>query len=116
MTKAKQAPYFSPCRNCGKHGHIVYADDELESAEFETISDGLGKLAALVAAEKISWDESLEVKLQIEESKLKSESRAADENAYAVWLITQDALEQQAFEDSDDSKESVARRKGRVVH
>ena len=116
MNVAKKAPYFSHCGSRGERGCIVYADGTMKTGEFETIPDGLAALAALVASRKISWDESLDVKLQIEESKLKSESQAADEYAYAVWLMTHDALERQMFEESDDRRESAARRKGRVTH
>lgn len=114
MIKAKQASYFLLCKDCGKHGHIVYANGKKKSSEFSTISKGLDQLTALVVAREISWDDSLEIEGQIRTSDLLLEDR--DMDAYTEWLVASDAAEQRMFEESDDQRESVARRKGRTLN
>lgn len=86
MDIIKRASYFSPCGECGLHGHIVCTDD-VESVEFGTVSKGLEILAALVFEGKIAKDEALEVKHQIEESKLESRNTETDETMEVLLKI-----------------------------
>lgn len=83
MDIIKRASYFSLCEKCGLHGHIVCTDDA-ESTEFGTISKGLKILAALVLGGRIAKDEALEVRHQIEESKLELRNSETDETMAAL--------------------------------
>jgi hypothetical protein len=79
----KQASYFSPCKECGLHGHIVYADGA-KSVEFGTVSKGLKVLNTLVLEGKNSKDRAPEVRRQIQASELESKNAETDEAMEAL--------------------------------
>lgn len=101
MNTAKRASYFSLCEGCGGHGHIVCSDDGTESAEFATISKGLQELTALTLSEKISWDEALEVRRQIEASGLEPRNQVMDD--CLEWIME---VEDQGQPDASDDTEA----------
>lgn len=113
MDTAKRPSYFSLCRGCGGHGHIVCSDDDrTESAEFATVSEGLQALTALTLSEKIPWDEALDVKLQIEMSGLEPDNPATD--GYLEWSMDQPEPGQPEASADADEKRSPRRRKRTV--
>lgn len=70
--------YFSPCEECGVHGHIVCGGGK-RSVEFGTISRGLQVLTELVRLGEIMEDEEADLKRQITESELEPADAEGDQ-------------------------------------
>lgn len=65
----KRGAYFSPCDECGLHGHIVLANGE-KSKEFGTVYKGLEVLRKMLLADKVTRSEGAAIMGELEESRM----------------------------------------------